>query len=120
VAHVRVGTLSPDVLLQDLSAPFSLGASPFLLTYDLALHTGEPDAARRRTAVERLAARLDTRPLHRAHLARIGGEALHDLVLVEGLCRSLLRTSRDVDRIATAWCLARAGDAEGGVPSSNS
>jgi hypothetical protein len=115
VAHVRVGTLSPDVLLQDLSAPFSLGASPFLLTYDLALHTGEPDAARRRTAVERLAARLDTRPLHRAHLARIGGEALHDLVLVEGLCRSLLRTSRDVDRIATAWCLARAGDAEGVV-----
>ncbi|MFO0610740.1 MAG: hypothetical protein U0324_46690 [Polyangiales bacterium] len=112
VAHVRVGTLSPDVLLQDLAAPFALGASPFLHTYDLALRSGEPDGARRRAALERLAARLDTRPLHRARLARLGGDALRDLVLVEGLCRSLLRASRDVDRAATAWCLARAGDGE--------
>jgi len=112
VAHVRVGTLSAEVLLQDLAAPFALGASPFLHTYALALRGAEADDARRRAAVERLAARLDTRPLHRAAVARLGGGALRDLVLVETLCRSLLRASRDVDREATAWCLARAGDGE--------
>jgi hypothetical protein len=108
VAHARAGTLLPEVLLQDLGSPTSLGPVVWTHTCDaLARHISRMDP-HTREAFERLGRRLDTRPSHRAHLAVRAGEMTRDLPLVASLCDSLLHAQQHSDM--SAWCLARRGE----------
>ena len=90
LARVRAGTLGDDALLQDLAATASPGAFALRLTADDALAPIAPHDPDARLVIELLAAHLDARPAHRAHLAKRAGDVLHDLPLVLSLCESYL------------------------------
>lgn len=107
-AYARAGTLAPDVLQQDLASPLSPGTAPLLRAAEVVLRGYERGELRARTTVERLAAHLDARPSHRAALAMIAGDALHDPTLAEAWCAPTLRDRPASE--AAAWCLARRSD----------
>ncbi|WNG18745.1 hypothetical protein F0U63_31715 [Cystobacter fuscus] len=86
----RRGPRKEHVLLESLNGLKSLGAPLIKTLHDELVETTERNDPVLTTMTRRLAARLDTRPDHRRHLARALLESLSNIVLSERLYRASL------------------------------
>ena len=93
LSQVSAGTANADVLLAELDKITALGGLPIARTFDLYTSNAPFGSVGVMVAAKRLAARLDSRPLHRQILGEIAYASLMDLPLTERLLDSAVSAS---------------------------
>ncbi len=112
VTGAATGTDTREGLLDDVGGDTWLGGSLRTRSYHT-LASVNGDASVERLALERLVARLDGRPTHRAIVANEVGQTLADVPRQEAACDALLRLSRRAVPHAVAVCLDERADVAG-------
>lgn len=112
LTHVETGTVEVDALLRDVTEDNPLSGAELTVSAERAFEALERDDARHELVWQKLTARLDARPSHRATVTLRARVTALDPVTAEAHCESLRRTSEDAFPAHAVSCAIVRGDLE--------